>query len=363
MTDSATPAPSAEPRVVRAGRWAWAAIGIVVLASIVVSALTAVGGLVLPIVFGIVLAVVFRPAVGWMVRRGINPSIAAAAVVLGLLGLLIGVITLTVIGVAQQLDEIGSAISAALAEAGLDAPTIERVRESLESMSPMLTKGFLAVVIGGVEAVTALGAAGLMGALIMYYVLRDGGVLRRRLVRMTPASRRDDIDAWIADSISGLRQYGMGRTVLSAIVAAITAVTAIVLGLPLVLTIAVVNFIGGYVPYLGGLIGGGLAVTVAFADGGIVPAVVMLIVSLLSNLLLENFVEPKVMGDRLDMHPALVLVITSLGGVIGGLVGLMLAVPFALVVRAGFSRVLGLGALATAASRAQSELRKLTGTE
>jgi hypothetical protein len=49
--------------------------------------------------------------------------------------------------------------------------------------------------------------------------------------------------------------------------------------------------------------------------------------------------------------------------VIGGLVGLMLAVPFALVVRAGFSRVLGLGALATAASRAQSELRKLTGTE
>jgi hypothetical protein len=57
-----------------------------------------------------------------------------------------------------------------------------------------------------------------------------------------------------------------------------------------------------------------------------------------------------------------VLVITSLGGVIGGLVGLMLAVPFALVVRAGFSRVLGVGALATAASRAQTGLRKLTGS-
>ena len=362
MTDSATPAPSAEPRVVRAGRWAWAAVGIIVLAAIVVSALAAVGGLVLPIVFGIVLAVVFRPAVLWMVARGVNPSIAAAAIVLGLLGLLVGVLALTVVGVAHQIDEIGAAISGALAEAGLDAAGIERVRESLRSISPMLTKGFAAVVIGGVEAVTALGAAGLMGALIMYYVLRDGGVLRRRIVLMTPVDRRSDVDAWVGDSVSGLRQYGMGRTVLSAIVAAITAVTAIILGLPLVLTIAVVNFIGGYVPYLGGLIGGGLAVTVAFAEGGIVPAVVMLIVSLLSNLLLENFVEPKVMGDRLDMHPALVLVITSLGGVLGGLVGLMLAVPFALVVRAAFTRFLGPAGLGAAASRAQSELRKLTGS-
>jgi predicted PurR-regulated permease PerM len=85
-------------------------------------------------------------------------------------------------------------------------------------------------------------------------------------------------------------------------------------------------------------------------------------VSLLSNLLLENFVEPKVMGDRLDMHPALVLVITSLGGVLGGLVGLMLAVPFALVARAAFARFLGSAGLGAAASRAHSELRKLTGS-
>jgi len=57
-----------------------------------------------------------------------------------------------------------------------------------------------------------------------------------------------------------------------------------------------------------------------------------------------------------------VLVITSLGGVLGGLVGLMLAVPFALVVRAAFTRFLGPAGLGAAASRAQSELRKLTGS-
>ena len=58
-------------------------------------------------------------------------------------------------------------------------------------------------------------------------------------------------------------------------------------------TIVVVNFIGGYIPYIGAFLGGGLAVIVALGDGGLGVAVVMLVVVLASNLLLENFVEPR----------------------------------------------------------------------
>ena len=53
----------------------------------------------------------------------------------------------------------------------------------------------------------------------------------------------------------------------------------------------------------------------------------MLVVVLAANLLLENFVEPKVMGRTLDIHPLVVLVVTALGGLLGGIVGLILAVP------------------------------------
>ena len=49
--------------------------------------------------------------------------------------------------------------------------------------------------------------------------------------------------------------------------------------------------------------------------------------------MLENFVEPKVMGRTLDIHPLIVLVVTALGGVIGGIVGLILAVPFFVIAR------------------------------
>ena len=110
-----------------------------------------------------------------------------------------------------------------------------------------------------------------------------------------------------------LRDYGRGRTVMSATVAVVVALAALLLGLPLVFTIFVVNFIGGYIPYIGAFLGGGLAVIIALGDGGIGIAAIMLVIVLASNLLLENFVEPKVMGRTLDIHPVVVLIVTALG--------------------------------------------------
>ena len=76
-------------------------------------------------------------------------------------------------------------------------------------------------------------------------------------------------------------------------------------------TIVVANFIGGYIPYIGAFLGGGLAVIIALGDGGLPVAAIMLVVVLAANLLLENFVEPKVMGRTLDIHPLVVLVVTA----------------------------------------------------
>ena len=118
---------------------------------------------------------------------------------------------------------------------------------------------------------------------------------------------------------------------MSAIVAVVVGVASLLLGLPLVFTIFVVNFIGGYIPYIGAFLGGGLAVIVALGDGGLGVGAVMLVVVLASNLLLENFVEPKVMGRTLDIHPLVVLVVTALGGFLAGIVGLILAVPFTVI--------------------------------
>jgi len=85
--------------------------------------------------------------------------------------------------------------------------------------------------------------------------------------------------------------------------------------------------IGAYIPYLGAFIGGAFAVLMGLGEGGIGLALIMLGISLAVNLLLENLLEPVLLGDSLDMHPLLVLLATTLGGLVAGMVGLILAAP------------------------------------
>jgi predicted PurR-regulated permease PerM len=69
----------------------------------------------------------------------------------------------------------------------------------------------------------------------------------------------------------------------------------------------------------------------ALSESGVGAAVATIVVALLANLALENFVEPQVMGKRLDIHPLTVLIVTTAGGIVGGIVGLILAVPLTVV--------------------------------
>ena len=131
------------------------------------------------------------------------------------------------------------------------------------------------------------------------------------------------------------------------------------LGLPLVFSIMVVNFIGGYIPYIGAFLGGGLAVIVALGEGGWPDAVIMLRGGAGANLALENFVEPKVMGRSLDIHPLVVLVVTALGGLLGGIVGLILAVPAWVIASDAISRMRSQGVLEEVAKRAEPSVDKL----
>ena len=112
------------------------------------------------------------------------------------------------------------------------------------------------------------------------------------------------------------------------------------------------NFIGGYIPYIGAFLGGGLAVIVAYGEGGLDLAAVMLLIVLAANLLLENFVEPRVMGRTLDIHPLLVIIVTALGG-------LLLAVPFTVVGGDLIGRLRSRGVFTLVADRAAPSVKKM----
>lgn len=358
--DAGAAAVASAPKI---GVLAWTFVGVVIATIIVVTALSAVSEIILPLLFAAVLAVIFKPLVGKLIRHGFKPSLAAGLTVLGLLLLMTVVMVATVKGVLDQTDEIGASVDAAIDNAsdqlGIDPSSLDDARAATEEAGPSIAEGVLTKFVEGINSLLGLVSGLILGALIMYYLLKDGTALRRNVVAKIDPSIREDVDDFIGDACRILRDYGRGRTVMSVIVAVVVALAALLLGLPLVFTVFVVNFIGGYIPYIGAFLGGGLAVIVAWGDGGIGVAAVMLVIVLASNLLLENFVEPKVMGRTLDIHPLVVLIVTALGGFLAGIVGLILAVPFTVIAGNAIGRLRSRGFFSVVADRAQPTVQRI----
>jgi len=366
LEPNTTGGPGLVSRIPRVGVLSWSFVGFVVASIIVLLALGLVSEIALPMIFAAVLAVIFKPFVVALQRHHVKPSLGAGLVVLGLLALMVGVVVATTRGVIDQADQISETADAAVDKAaeqtdalGIDKQALEDARTAVEDADPMITTGVLSGLISGISSIVAIAGGVILGALIMYYLLKDGTRLRRSLVDQVSATYRGEVDGFVGDSCRTLRDYGQGRSVMSGIVALVVGVAALLMGLPLVFTIVVVNFVGGYIPYIGAFLGGGLAVVIALGDGGFPQAAIMLVVVLAANLVLENFVEPKVMGRTLDVHPLIVLVVTALGGLLGGIVGLILAVPAWVIAGNAIARLRERGVVDRAAELAEPTVKAL----
>ena len=158
---------------------------------ILVIAFGAVSEIVLPLLFAAVLAVIFKPLVGSLERRGLKPTLGAGLVVLGLLALMAVVVVATVRGVIQQTDGIGDSVDAAIEKAvdelDVDEEALEDAKAAAEETSPAVAEGFVTKIVSGVDAVIGLASGLILGALIMYYLLKDGTSIRRSVVRQSRA--------------------------------------------------------------------------------------------------------------------------------------------------------------------------------
>jgi putative heme transporter len=144
-----------------------------------------------------------------------------------LIGLMTVVGVATVRGVIDQRDEISASVDAArdtaADELGIDQASVDDARAAAEETGPAIAEGFITKVVSGLDALVGLAAGLILAALIMYYLLKDGTSLRRSVVAQVAPSIRDEVDSFISDACRILREYGRGRTVMSAIVAASSA--------------------------------------------------------------------------------------------------------------------------------------------
>jgi predicted PurR-regulated permease PerM len=127
--------------------------------------------------------------------------------------------------------------------------------------------------------------------------------------------------------LQSLRGYFVGVTAVAAFNAVLIGVGALLLGVPLAGTIAIVTFVGAYIPYIGAWAAGIFAVLVALGGAGNDAAVAMAVLALLANGLLQQMVQPIAYGAALGIHPLAVLIVTIAGGSLFGAAGLILAAP------------------------------------
>ena len=124
-----------------------------------------------------------------------------------------------------------------------------------------------------------------------------------------------------------LRSYFVGVSIIAAFNGVVIGAAALIVGVPLAGTIAVVTLVGAYIPFVGAWVAGAFAVLIALGTTGTDAAVVMAVVSLLANSVLQQLIQPLVMGATLGINPLVVLVVTIGAGALFGMIGLTLAAP------------------------------------
>jgi predicted PurR-regulated permease PerM len=225
-----------------------------------------------------------------------------------------------------QLDNAKESLRNGLDSLGISqdtaSTTVDHTGRTLSSAVPLLLHG----VAGGLAALSSVAVFLGLTALSLVFLLKDGPLIRAW------TERQMRVPAPIAHGITGrmlesLRGYFFGVTIVAAFNAVVVAGGALLFGVPLVGSIAVLTFAGAYIPYLGAWSAGAFSVLIALGGAGTDAAIAMIIIQLLANGVLQQLVQPIAYGAALGIHPLAVLVVTIGGGALFGAAGLILAAP------------------------------------
>lgn len=327
------------PWLARIGIASWLTLGVLGLAAVAVLGLSTFSTIVLPIVFSAVAAAVFVPLVDLFQRWRIPRGIGSLLTIVLIIGLLAGIITLITRSVIDQGEQLAAAFRVVLADVqdwlaglGIDEGLVERATEAVSNLGSTAGGGLLASAAGAAGSAAALVIGIFFGLVFLFFLMRDARSLPEWAERNMGTARADDAVAVGRSAVSVIRRYFTGRGIVAVFDSVVISTGAAVLGIPLVPAIAVLTFIGGFVPYLGAVVAGTLAVVLGLASGGFTTALIMLAIVLVTQNVLEPLVEARVLGQSLGLHPMVVIIATTIGGIAAGFSGLILGAPLAAMI-------------------------------
>ena len=196
----------------------------------------------------------------------------------------------------------------------------------MQSSTAQTGKTLLQGIANGIAGLTSLVFFLTFTAFATFFLLKDGPTVRRFIDRHLGVPQ-EVATVITANVVRSLRRYFLGVTYVAAFNAIVVGAAALILGVPLAGTIAVVVFVTAYIPFIGAFISGAFAVILTLASEGTTDALIMLVVVILANGLLQNIVQPIAFGATLDLNPLVVLIVTIGFGSLFGMLGMVLAAP------------------------------------
>jgi putative heme transporter len=314
----------------RAASWSWRLLVVAAAALSVLIVLRYLSVIVLPVMFALTIAPALTPVSG-MLRRRLGRPAAAVALLFGL-AVVAGLIALVALSVLAQYDELAESLTEAVDDI-VDILEDEPFNLSLEGSEDLTSslQGFgdeaFGYAVAGVQAGIAVVGGVVLAVALLYFILRDGAALWAWiLLRFAPESR-PAIDRAGRHAWAELAGFIRGTAIIAFVDATLIGIGLWLLGVPVAFALAVLVFIGSFVPFVGAFLSGLVAVLVAFADGGWKVGLAVLALVLVVQFVEGNFLQPIIQSRTVDLHPAVILLAVAAGASLFGIVGAYLAVP------------------------------------
>nr|WP_055507296.1 AI-2E family transporter [Nonomuraea pusilla] len=309
----------------------WRALGWIAITAVILYCLYLVRTVAISIVIALFITSLLMPPARWLRRRGLSHALATSLVFAG--GLLVAaavmalVVPPTVNSVSEMHASIGKVVDdlhGLATRLGIDDRQLaQQVRDYLAKQGQKITSGALA----GVKTVGEIVVGAVLAVILSIYFVHGGDRLYRWLVAFVPAAYRPRARATGALVLGVISRYIRGVALVGLFDGFFIGVALWILGVPIALPLAVLTFVGAFLPVVGAFMAGLLAAVVAFVAKGWLVALIVVAVTVLVQQVEGHVLAPQIYGRALDLPGAVILVAITVGSVLIGITGAFLAAP------------------------------------
>ena len=345
---SAAPAgpPAATPPELQAGtvpRWlrtsaAWSWRLLLLAAALYVAARVAalLYIVVVPCAAAILLTALLQPLTARLRRRGMSPLAATWCTLLLAIVLLGGAGWLVTTRVQADYPSLVTQFkhTTTQVQAWLAGPPFHLHTGSLQQLSNDVVKylsqhksAVEGTVVTGSRIVVELLAGVVLCFFVSFFLIKDGDRIWQWLTSRFQPERKRRADLAGAAAWQAVVYYVRGTSAVAAIHAVVMGITLTIIGAPLVVPLALFMFVAAFVPLVGVLVAGAVALLVVLATKGWIAAIIVFVVMVVMNQLEGHLLQPQVVGKMVRLHPLAVILVLAVGGVVAGIAGAVVAVP------------------------------------